>query len=222
MAVNLTTVANAAAQFLGVLDSGESLSAQQLTDALAAGNNMLDNWSSEGLFALSDTITSWPITFNVQSYAIGTGLIVNLARPVRIVAAEFTNTNGPGGGLEVVDEAKWASIPDRQSISFVPKFLFWDRGNPNGTVQLSPVPAGPLTGKIHTFVPLTQFPDTTTAIAVNPGYLRMIELGLAMELASQFDMAVPASVATLFADAAARVRKLNASLLGEVPEEAQK
>jgi hypothetical protein len=46
VSLTLTVAANAAAQFLGVLDSGEALSTQQVADALAAANNLLDSWTN--------------------------------------------------------------------------------------------------------------------------------------------------------------------------------
>lgn len=50
--ITLTQAATAAAQFLGVLDSGETLSNQQLTDALNAANNILSSWTNEQTEAL--------------------------------------------------------------------------------------------------------------------------------------------------------------------------
>jgi len=44
---SLTQIYQAAMQFLMVVDSGESGSAQQLSDALAAANDLLDNWTNE-------------------------------------------------------------------------------------------------------------------------------------------------------------------------------
>jgi|SRR6266481_1329912 len=44
---SLTQIYQAAMQYLMVLDSGESGSAQQLSDALAAANDLLDNWTTE-------------------------------------------------------------------------------------------------------------------------------------------------------------------------------
>jgi hypothetical protein len=218
--LSLTTVANAAAQFLGVLDSGESLSAQQLTDALAVANQLLDNWSSEGLFAVADLITSFTLTSGVQSYTIGAGQTINITRPVQIVAAAFKNAAGPGGPIKVINERDWAEIPDRQRLSWIIEKLFWDRGNPTGSIYISPVPQGTgLSAEIHSYVPLTQFADVTTAISILPGYARFLELGLAIELAPQYDMAPSQTLMANFGDAAARIRKLNASLLGEVPSE---
>ncbi len=221
MSITLTATALAAVQELGVLDSGEGLSAQQLADALAACNIMFDNWSSEGLFALSDIITPFALSTGVQSYTIGTGQFINITRPMRIVAASFKNSSGPGGALEVLPETAWTRIPDRQRQSWIIEKLFWDRGNPTGNVYVSPVPQGAtLSAEIHTYVPLTQFADATTPITVLPGYTRIINLGLAIELAPQYDMAPSPATLAKFADAAGRVRKLNAELLGETPPEA--
>lgn len=219
--VSLTTVAQAAVLYLGVLDSGEGLSAQQLADALAAANNLLDNWSSEGIFLYQDTITTGiSLTAGTQSYTIGAAQHIAIARPVKIQAASFLNASGEGGPIEVVNEKKWASLPDRQKQSNRLEFLFYDRGFPTGNVYLSPVPLSTNpTLEIHTWAPLTEFADATTAITIAPGYLRMIELGLAIEIAPQYDMTPSATVQQNFLDAAERVRRLNADLLGDVPPE---
>lgn len=52
MAISLTTAANSAAQFLGILDSGESLSSQQLTDAFGVANRLLQSWFQEQSLAM--------------------------------------------------------------------------------------------------------------------------------------------------------------------------
>lgn len=217
--VNLTALANAAAQQLGVLDSGEGLSAQQLTDTLATANNIFDNWSAEGLFAVADLLTTFPTVAGTQLYTIGAGQTIALARPVRIVAAAFRNSAGPGGAMKVFNEKEWADLPDRQRQSWVLDGLFWDRGNPLGNVYVSPVPIGVLTVEFHSWVPLTQFADVTTAITFAPGYQWMATLAVAIGVANAFDVTPSQTLLTLFADAAGRIRKLNASLIGEIPEE---
>lgn len=57
----LTQVYQAAMQYLMVLDSGESGSAQQLADALAAANDLLDNWTIEQ----NQTIKALLVTFTL-------------------------------------------------------------------------------------------------------------------------------------------------------------
>lgn len=217
--VSLTTLANAAAQQLGVLDSGEGLSTQQLADTLGTANLIFDNWSSEGLFAVADLLTTFPTVAGTQSYTIGTAQVIAITRPVRIVAAAFRNSAGPGGAMKIFNEKEWADLPDRQRQSWILDGLFWDRGNPTGTVYVSPVPIGVVTVEFHSWVPLTQFVDATTAIAFAPGYQWMATLAVSIGVANAFDVTPSPTLLTLFADAAGRIRKLNASLIGEIPEE---
>lgn len=61
--MNLTNLqaTTAALQYLGVLDAGEAPSAQQLTDALAAGNAILDSWAGEQQRIVNTINLNFPI-----------------------------------------------------------------------------------------------------------------------------------------------------------------
>jgi hypothetical protein len=215
MATSLTQAATAAAQFLHVLDPGESLSAQQLADALAACNNMLDSWSSDEGMILASTELSFNTAAGTQSYTIGPGMtIASTPAPRSIKAASASLTAGPGAPLSVVDLLQWNQIPDRQSQSWHPKFVYHDHGSPTGIIYLSPVPIGILAVKLDTWTALTQFADTTTPITILPGYLRLIELGLALELAPQYVVTPSQTLVALFADALGKVKGLNAKIFG--------
>lgn len=135
--MTLTAAATAAAQFLGVLDSGESLSAQQLTDALNAANNMLENWTNE---------------------------------QVRTIQA------------------------------IVPIFS--------------------LAGGTYTPGTILAFPDTTTPLAIPLGYFRAIQLGLAIELAPQYDMQPSPALLKNFAEARSAANPLIAKIALVAPYEA--
>lgn len=113
--LTLTAAANAAAQFLHVLDSGESLSTQQVADALAAGNDMIDSWSSDRLMALSAKVDTQATVAGTVSYALAT----------RYSAIEAASVLSPAPLLpiEVVNGAKWASIPDRGVSSSLIRIL---------------------------------------------------------------------------------------------------
>lgn len=213
MSVNLTTLAtNAAKDIGGVLESGESPSASQLSDALNLINNVLDNYSSESSFIPALTRTTQSLTGGTQSYAFsGT-------RPVAIMAASVINATGPGSPVEVVTAAKWALIPDRQAQSYLTKFLLFDRALSGSTFYVSPVPLGSLTVELLYWSPLTQFADTTTAITLPPGYQRLLEMALAAEWAPQFNKVASPQLQANLAEAKQIVRDLNRTLLGtEVP-----
>lgn len=216
---NLTQVANKAAQKLMVIDSSGSLSAQQLADAKDIANNLLENWSVQRIYAISAPISVFNLSSGVQKYSIGTGQTFNIARPAAIEAASFQLSFGGGSQsseLKVLTAAEWSSLPDRNSTSTLPKFLYYDRGFPTGFVYLSPVPLGG-TLEVTSWGALTQFADLTTPITLQPGYARLLIAGLAIEMAPDYEATPGAALAQDFADAAANIRQLNAELMGPEP-----
>lgn len=220
--VNLTTVLTAAAQFLHVLDSGESLSSQQISDGLLYTNDLLDSWSSDPLMALSVYRSVQSLTQQVQVYTIGTGQTWNITRPMEIEAAALINSAGPGARIEVVNAAKWASIPDRQAQSNLVRYLFYDRGYADGDCYVSPVPLGStLSIELLMWNALTEFADTVTTISIDPGYLRMLKLAVAVEMAPQYDVSASQNLTANLMEARNVVRGLNATLLGRDDPQSQ-
>ena len=216
--LTLTQCATAAARFLGVLDSGESLSAQQLADALVAINALIDNWSSEQLMVPAVNVQPFTLFTGQQKYTIGPGANFNIARPVAIEAAALIliiNGQTTQFPVEVLDAIKWSSIPDRGASANFVRFLFYDRASPTGNVYVSPVPLG---GSIELtmWTPLTQFADATTAVTMLPAYTRALQLAAALELAPQYDVQPSEALTHSYQDAMARVRTLNAQLLGGI------
>jgi hypothetical protein len=224
LSVNFTNVCYWACEQLGAVDPGQTQPSQLIADALVQMNNWIDNASQEGIWIPIDVLTTWSMTAGQQSYTIGSAQTINLARPVRIVAAAFTNSSGPGGELKVVTEKEWASVPDRQSQSAIPKVLFWDRGNPTGNVYIGPVPLySTLSGQIHTFQPLSQFVDATTAYTFFPGYEQVYVLALAKSIATWFSPSQQRleTILANYAEVAERIRMSNALLIGDPLPESQ-
>jgi len=77
LTLTLSAAATAAAQFLGVLDSGEGLSTQQLTDAFNAANSMLDNWTIEHVRLLNAILPRFSLAGG--TYTPGQGEVAGLA-----------------------------------------------------------------------------------------------------------------------------------------------
>lgn len=74
MSVNLTTVASHALQFIAALDSGETPSPQQLTDALSAANNLLFSWFQEQNLTMQELILeqgrlglAWAVAYSLAA-----------------------------------------------------------------------------------------------------------------------------------------------------------
>ncbi len=213
--LTLTQVLSGALQRLGILDSGGTATAQQLADALLIVNQLIDNKSSDRLMAASALITSFAFTANQQSYTIGTGQFINIARPVDIEAATLKLANGYTTRIEPVNAVKWAGLDDRDRSSYLVQYLFYERGTPTtGTVRLSPKPLGG-SAEIATWTAMTQFADATTPITMQPSYSRWLILASAIEIAPTYPSSqVNAGLLQDYADAMALLRNLNASLFG--------
>ncbi len=137
--MTLTQLLSIALQNLSVLDSGGSPSAQQLTDALAIANALIDNKSSDRLMAESVTITSKALSANVRTYTIGTGGSINIVRPTEITAASFYDRQAVaglgnifvsptplGGTLELITWAAMTQFADTTTaITIQPAYSRW-------------------------------------------------------------------------------------------------
>lgn len=200
----LTVMANAAVQFLGALDSGAALSAQQVADALAAANDMIDNFSNEELMIIQAVKVSVNYISGTQSYALGT-------RAVKIGSAHSILAAGPSNEIKVLTAEEWAAIDDRQSSSYKVQYCFYDRGSATGTIYFSPIPLGG-SAELELWQALAQFVDATTPLTLLPGYAEVMTLSLARILAPQYDVPITEALEKTHQEAITRLRGLNADL----------
>ncbi len=225
MTTTLTAIANAAADDIGVNDSGEGLSATQLAQALDVANKLLDNWSSEAIQVPFEANATEALTAGNGQYTVGAAQTWNInPAPLRITSAMLLMSNGVNTPVEIIDAAKWDSLVDRSSTSNLIRYLFYalTSGTPLGLAQVSPVPANNGGSLIFQFwKALTQFPDTTTPITLAPGYGLPFEYALAKLLSVKFDVPWSDVNAQNYQEAMIRVRALNAQMWGLTTPAAQ-
>lgn len=212
MTLTLTAACNSAMQELGDLDSGEGLSAQQITDALGVAGapgyaqRLIDSWSTDRLMAAHCQITTVTMT-GASAYAVGS------PAPAAVESAAINTSAGPTLPVGVVNAIQWEGIENRERISPEVRFLFYDR---SGFLHVSPMPpSGTL--EYTWWAALPQFVDATTPLAMDPGYARMFVLSLAMEMAAQFSSQPSESMVANYRQARDSIRTLNASIFGANP-----
>lgn len=82
---NLTAVATAAVQYLGVLDSGEGLSTAQKNDALTVANQLLESWYTDQVLAVRIQLAAF--TLAAGTYTPATMLqFADLTTPITFPA----------------------------------------------------------------------------------------------------------------------------------------
>jgi len=82
----------AAVRKTGRLASGQSLTAQQLSDGMQALNTVIAYLQTIGVPLWARDSTQFPLTLDTPTYTIGTGLTINVPAPLKILQAFAVNT----------------------------------------------------------------------------------------------------------------------------------
>ena len=208
---------NSALHLIGAKDPLEPATAQEAADGLVSLNDMLDSWNTDRLFVYQEAQTSvtWPAS--TISRTIGSGGNINVARPVKVTDSYLTD-GGITYPLESISKQAYDGIPQKGIVANYPDRIFYDPGYPLGTVSMYTVPASTLTVLLNYWLQLTQFAATTDVVSLPPGYRRAIRFNLAIEIASEYGMQVPANVAAVAATSAGKLKRANAPQIASVLE----
>ncbi len=209
-------VINPALKLLGVTTQGETPSASESADALAALNAMLDNWSTERLNIFFVYNFTGAIASGTNNYTIAASATWNTPRPIRIVGASIilSSLTHP---MEIVDVAGWASIKEKGTLANVPTKIYYDQAAPTGKIYLWPTPNTISTIDLWLYSALTQFSDLVMNVDFGSGYLRALIYNLAVEVAPQFGSVLRPEVIQVAAESKAAIRMLNAAEPGAPP-----
>lgn len=197
--ISLTSFAYQAARDLGCLRAGQTLSTDLLSDIRVAANNMLDSWLLEDLLVLFYPAQIFTLTAGLQAYQIGTGQAApnfNTTRPNDIELANIILNNvNPvlRVPLDIINKEQWAAIAVQGIPSALPLKLYYDKGwnqSQYGTINIWPGPLQNYQIELYNSDQsvLAAFPDNTTTFLYPPGYAKLIQKNLAVEIAPLMTM----------------------------------
>lgn len=203
---------------------------------LSTGNYVTVSGATPAGYNVTATITvtgTNTFTYTITSVAgvAATGTLVYTSgdfytqRPLRIVGA-FVRT---GSGTAAVDtpiglvtEQYWNNISDKAATSATPTTLVYRPTYPFGEVILYPTPSGVTSLHLKTERTLVSFASLTDQQYMPPGYQRLLELSLAVELAPEYgSRAAPETIAYIKSSLAdimrTNMQKLSSSKIGAIP-----
>lgn len=197
-----TTVADlcqAALRECGALGLGQSAVANDVVDAWARLQWMLQQWERKRWFVYHLVELS-KVSTGAASYSIGPGgdfdTGAGSARPNRLEAAflrqlQTNPPNQPDYPLEILQSWEdFAAIPLKQMVSF-PGAIFLDTGWPSGTVHVYPVPNSAIY-EVHLVVRAqlpAHFAQLTTVLALPYEYYGAMLYNLAERLRPKYRIA---------------------------------
>jgi hypothetical protein len=197
--------------------TGETVDADDSTDALVTLNAMLDEWANEHLMLNVSTLNSIALSA-LASYTLGpTGSTVT-TRPVSVDAGSFVNYSGVDYPLQIITLDQYNEIPVK-TLSGLPQFLYFSPGYPDATVTLYPVPTAGMTLKLYSWKPLANIVGLTDDMILPPGYANAIVWNLAEQLANEYGKDIHISIHTRAANTKRKLKRTNYTpILLDIPD----
>jgi hypothetical protein len=177
-----------------VLGVGDPLQAEDANDGLDRLNDWLDALSLERLTMYYVLRTEKLLGNGIQTYTVGVGGDINIARPTHIEAAGLIqDTSNPTPfekPMEIWTDQRWQGCRQKTLASTYPTALYYDFNWVAGLAQISlwPVPTdcGLCKLVIYSPVALLEFATLDTDYTFPPGYRRFIRTNFAQEIASEY------------------------------------
>lgn len=198
-----------AMRLIGQLEGDEDPSPDESADGLLSLNEMIESMSNEEQFVyqiVTDTF-SWPSS--QASRTIGSGGNFNTDRPIRLDDGSFLRVSGNDYPLKIITDQDYAGISQKTASSDVPWGLYGDRAYPLMNLYLVSVPSATVELHLASWKLLQSFTGLTTAIALPPGYTRMVRFNLALELAGEYGVEPPSEVRRIAAKSRAILLNTN-------------
>lgn len=195
---------------IGVIAHNETPSAEDIALGLRVLNRMIDTWQTEELLIYNVVNQVFPFVAGQQSYTVGTGGDFNIPRPVNIQRAYARDTQGNDYPIEIVNVDEWSSITVKYISTTIPCFMYDNNDIPLKSLYFWPKPSDASWSVSLWYWGLIQsFSNVSDVIVLPPGYEKMIEYNLAVELAPKFSSAISDDIKQLAISSKAQVKRGN-------------
>lgn len=195
-------------RLIGVYSIGETPTADESIDGLAALNAMLDEWSTENLMSSVQVLDTISLSANVSTYTLGaTGTVVT-GRPDILADSSYIEYLGVSYPMTIGTLDEYNSVTLKNTNTAMPFMLWYNPTFPNGTLTVFPTPTLALTLKLWSIKPIS-YVNLTDTVALPPAYENAITMNLACALAAEFGMPIPPMLGRNAAMAKKKVKRRN-------------
>lgn len=211
MAITAQDIINKSMRLLGLLAAGEVPTSEEAQDSLYSLNSIIDSYAANPQYYFCTQAEQFPLSTGKNTYTIGNDpaaipyVDFVAARPIRIVGA-FIRVNQTDTPLALITEQYWTNITNK-SASGAPTKLLYRPNAPSGEILVYPTPNTAYTLFIKAERMISSYQTLVSTQFLPPGYQRLLELSLAMELAPEYGSQVkPEIIANLRADLDSLIR----------------
>lgn len=198
-------------RLIQAIGTGETATADEITDGLDALNAMLDSWWNERIAVFAIEERSFALTPGTQNYPIGPAAAApfDVQRPLKIESA-YVRLQSVDYPMLVVDYGRWAGI-SYKPLQGIPEWLYYEPTTPEGEIFLWPIPSQAMELFIGTRRQIQSFTTSNDTINMPPGYVDALCYNLAVKIAPEYEREVPPVVAAEAIKTLANIKRLNAT-----------
>lgn len=202
-------------QKISVYASGETVENDDMDDGLMSFQDMLAEWSGDGMLIPIVTQESFPLVSGQATYTIGEdGADVDTVRPDDIVNAFIRDTTYDYP-VRVIGQRAFSRFGDKLNSGDRPEYLWYNPTTPNGIISLYRPPVGSYDLFIESEKPLTDGAKLTDKVMLELSipryYHNPIVYNLALELAPENGVDPAALVIVKAENGKDMIRSLNAA-----------
>ena len=212
--VTALALINAAAQEIGTLAQGESLSADDQAWVLQKLQRVIDTFNAKRVMVYANTFNSFALVPNLIPHTIGpTGTFAVSQRPVEIPSIGLQLVNTTPNTVEIPltprDRDWWANQRVKNVTSTVPTDYYYEPDWPNGSIYFWPVPNQANNVLIQQRSVITEIKTAADTFTMPPAYWDAIVYGLAIALGPSFERQISPDLRGLYAEALRAVQGNN-------------
>lgn len=192
-------------RLIGALGGGETPTADEATDGMTALNAMLDMWDIQRLAVYQIQQEAFTWASGNASRTIGSGGDFNATNPTRVESAVQT-VNSIDYPINILKQEQYRNLPDKTTQTDLITHIWHEYAPTLSTLYAYPVPSANAAVKLRTWKQLQSFAALTDVLTLPKGYEDAITYNLAVQLAPEYQRAIPTQVG-MYAMSSLRVLK---------------
>lgn len=199
-----------------ILATGENASAAEANTGLMLLNELMEEFTLEGLIVYSSDRLVFPLISGQQIYTIGTGGNFNTSRPFSINYANIMRYNNEYPITVLKTPYEWQSINanihdiNNNLIVAAPHTIYISGDYPLDKIHVYPTPTDNQSSLVlYIDKALSTFSNLTTILSLPPGYFSALRYNLAKRLCIDFGINITPELAQAAIKSLNNIRRIN-------------
>ncbi len=194
-----------AMQKCGILTMNETPTSNEANDALDALNALVASYANDSMMCFARTWETFTLTGGTGTYTIGPSGDFNTVRPL-FIADCYVRLGTTDYPVSVINDEIYTGNIVQKNVQGIPEYVNIDNGYPLATLRFFQVPSSGMPVFLLTEKALTAF-TLDGAVALPPGWERLLIFNLPDEIAGDYGVTVPDAVQKVAMQSKAAIQK---------------